>query len=527
MLAQGPLFTQADSIRGSITPERVWWNLTHYNLQLECNPETKEIAGSNTIRYTVDLPYQRMQVDLQPPLVVDSMVQNGTKLKYSSKGPNAFVVDLSEPQKTGESHELTVYYHGSPKKARHAPWDGGFSWTTDKDGNPFVATSCQGLGASAWWPCKDHMYDEPDSMRISITVPDPLMDVSNGRLVSTTVARPGWKTYTWEVKNPINNYGVNLNVGNYVSWSDTFQGERGQLDLFFFVLPRDLEAARKQFEQVPGMLRAMEHWFGPYPFYEDGYKLVQVPYLGMEHQSSVTYGNNFRNGYLGTDLSGSGWGMKWDYIIIHESGHEWFANNITYRDIADMWIHESFTTYSECLYTEFMFGKQAGAEYVIGQRKQVNNDRPIIGQYDVNEEGSGDMYFKGTNMLHTIRQVVNNDELWRQTLRGLNKDFYHQTVTTAQIENYMSEKTGKDLSKIFDQYLRTTLIPAFEYKRTKGKLQYRFANCVPSFNMPIEIISNKKTVRLNATDQWQTLNLKGTKDIDVDKDYYVKATKVK
>jgi aminopeptidase N len=351
--------------------------------------------------------------------------------------------------------------------------------------------------------------------------------VINGRLQRTDTLSDGAVRYTWVVKNPINNYGVNLNVGRYASWQDTFQGLKGTLDLSFYVLPENLQKAKIHFQQVKPMLRAFEYWFGPYPFYEDGYKLVEVPYLGMEHQSSVTYGNRYRNGYLGRDLSGTGWGLKWDFIIVHESGHEWFANNITYRDIADMWIHESFTNYSESLYTEYHFGKAAGAEYVRGTRRSISNDRPIIGYYGVNHEGSGDMYYKGGNMLHTIRQVVNDDARWRAVLQGLNRTFYHQTVTSAQIEQYMIRHTGKDLQKIFDQYLRTTQVPVLEYRIRRKKCSYRWTNCVAGFNMPLKIRLDDGTFQwLSPTTEWQTAPGR-LKTILADEDFYVTTERVR
>lgn len=518
-------FTHDDTLRGSITPERMWWDLTFYDLKIKVDIQNQSISGSNTIHYKVLVPNQTLQIDLQGPLSIERVLQNNKALSVRKMGKNAYFIDLQEEQKVGSSQALTVFYKGTPVVAKHAPWDGGFSWETDKNGQPFVATSCQGLGASVWWPCKDHMYDEPDSMQISVTVPKDLMDVSNGRLRQTVNNNDGTMTFVWGVKNPINNYGVNVNIGNYVHFSEDYQGEKGILTTDFYVLPENLEKAKKQFKQVVEMLKAFEHWFGPYPFYEDGFKLVEVPYLGMEHQSSVTYGNKYANGYLGRDLSGTGWGLKWDFIIIHESGHEWFANNVTYRDIADMWIHEGFTAYSEALFTEYYYGKQAGAAYVMGIRKNIVNDRPIIGKYNVNSEGSGDMYYKGSNMLHTIRQIVDNDEKWRDILRGINKEFYHKTVTTAEIENYMSQKSGKNLQKVFDQYLRTPKIPVFEYTFKKGKLSYHWSNCVEGFDMPIKIMLKPDvfTFIYPKTD-WQTVKIK-CKTLDkniVDKNFYVK-----
>ncbi|GAA4416172.1 M1 family metallopeptidase [Nibrella viscosa] len=523
--AQKYQFTRDDTLRGSITPERAWWDLTYYHLQVRVQPTDSTLSGSTTIRYKVLKPNQTLQVDLQRPLRILKAEQDGQALTFRQEG-NAYFVSLKKPQQAGRTESLVVHYAGKPKVAKRPPWDGGVTWSRDTTGQWFIATSCQGLGASVWWPCKDHMYDEPDSMLISVTVPKELTDVSNGRLRRVVENQDGTRTFDWFVSNPINNYGVNLNIGRYIHWSDRLQGEKGRLDLFFYALPEHEGQARRQFQQVKPMLKAFEYWFGPYPFYEDSYKLVETPYLGMEHQSSVTYGNKFRNGYLGRDLSGTGWGLLWDFIIIHESGHEWFANNITYKDVADMWVHESFTNYSENLYIEYYHGKAAGATYVIGCRNQIRNDRPIVGVYNVNFSGSGDMYYKGGNMLHTIRQIVGNDEKWRQILRGLNKTFYHQTVDGKQIEEYISRQAGVDLQKVFDQYLRDTRLPTLEYRQTKNGLQYRWTNCVAGFNMPLRICLNeaKEYQAIRPTTTWQTLRTPDVKSLSVDPNYYVLVT---
>jgi aminopeptidase N len=387
---------------------------------------------------------------------------------------------------------------------------------------PFVANANQGSGASIWWPCKDHAYDEPDSMLISVTVPENLRNVSNGRLRSVITNNDKTKTFNWFVSNPINNYGVNVNIADYAHFSEIFQGEGGELDCDYYVLKENLEKAKEQFKQVSMMLKAFEHWFGKYPFYEDGYKLVEAPYLGMEHQSSVTYGNGYQNGYRGMDLSDSGWGLKFDFIIIHESGHEWFANSITYKDVADMWVHESFTNYSENLYLEYHYGKEAGQDYVLGTRRNIRNDRPIIGIYDVNFEGSGDMYYKGGNMLHTLRQIVNNDEKWRSILRDMNTRFFHKVVTGAEIENFLSEKTGIDLTHFFNQYLRDVRIPVFEYYVSGNELKYRWNNCVDGFNMPIKIYVSNRPLSINPTTSYNTIKLEiNNPEIKVDFNYYV------
>ncbi len=521
----GQMFTRLDTLRGSITPERAWWDLSYYDLNIKVQPDKEFIAGYNIIHYTVLEESQVIQIDLQAPLKIDAISQDGQDLDYTSHGPAHFI-HLKKKQIPGASNKLYVQYSGKPKKAVRAPWDGGFSWKKDKNGKYFAATSCQGLGASIWWPNKDHMYDEVDSMRIAIDVPKDLVAVSNGRLREEyEYEYGGYKLYEWFVANPINNYGVNVNIGDYVHFSETYQGEKGTLDLDYYVLRDNLEKAKAQFKQTPMMLDAFEHWFGPYPFYEDSFKLVEVPYLGMEHQSSITYGNRYQNGYLGTDLSGSGWGLKFDFIIIHEAGHEWFANNITYKDIADMWIHEGFTAYSESLYLDYHFGNKAASEYVIGIRKKISNDKPIIGPYGVNQKGSGDMYYKGSNMLHTLRQLVEDDELWRETLRGLNSSFYHQTVTTEQIENYLSEKTKKDLSAFFNQYLRTTMIPNLEYRLEGQTLQYRYTNIVEDFDMPVRIFVRDIEHWIFPSAKWKSEELGGNK-FSFDPNFYIETTPV-
>ncbi len=514
-------FTRQDTLRGSITAERSWWDLTYYHLNIVVKPSDSTIYGTNTIAYRVIEPAEVMQIDLQEPMNLIKAEQNGKPLGFSREG-NVFWIRMVKKQETGEIYSIVLSFGGKPKVSNRPPWEGGITWRKDRNGLPFIASSCQGEGASLWWPCKDHMYDEPDSMLISVNVPSNLMDVSNGRLRSVVKQRDKTKTYNWFVANPINNYGVNINIADYAHFSEVFNGEKGRLDCDYYVLKDNLEKAKVQFKQAPMMLAAFEHWFGPYPFYEDGYKLVEVPYLGMEHQSSVTYGNGYQNGYLGRDVSGSGWGEKFDFIIIHESGHEWFANNVTYEDAADMWIHESFTNYSECLYVEYYYGKEAGAEYVLGSRNNIRNDRPVTGIYNVNVSGSGDMYYKGGNMLHTLRQIIGDDEKWRDILRGLNRDFYHQVVKGSQIENYLNEKTGINLKPVFDQYLRDIRIPVFEYYVKGEELTFRWNNCVQGFDMPLRIYVNGEPKDISPTSRFTTIQLGSDNAIiTVDPDYYV------
>jgi aminopeptidase N len=520
-----PVFTHADTIRGSNTPERAWWDAEFYDLHVKVNPADSSIAGYNAITYRVVKPAREMQIDLQMPLVVDSIVQDGTELSARRDG-NAFLVKLITPQPRGAKKQISVYYHGKPVAAIRPPWDGGFIWARDSLARHWIATANEGLGASVWWPNKDIYSDEPDSQRIAITVPDSVIDVSNGRLRSTTPNADGTTTYEWFVANPINNYDVAVNAGQYAHFSDVYEGERGKLDLDFWPLDYHLDTAKKQFQQVKPMLQCFESWFGPFPWYEDGYKLVETPHLGMEHQSAVAYGNHYQQGYLGRDRSGTGHGLLWDFIIIHESAHEWFGNSITMKDAADMWIHESFATYAEGLFTECQQGKKAGAEYTIGQRKRIRNDEPIVGIYGVNHEGSGDMYDKGANMLHTIRQLVDDDARWRGIMRGLGKTFWHQTVTGKQVENYMSSHSGMNLSKVFDQYLRTAKVPTLEYKLQGSKLSYHWSDVVPGFAMPVKVTTSPgKLSWIRPTESWKTITvrLNRPEEIHVDENFYVVA----
>jgi len=521
LISLAQTFSEQDSLRGSITPERIWWDLEHYHLSLEVVIEDKFIKGKNVISYEVLSEHQTMQIDLQSPLKITKVTQDDEILAFK-KNKNAYFIQLMAVQTIGTQKSITVYYEGNPRPAVRAPWDGGFSWKKDILGNDFVATSCQGVGASVWWPCKDHMYDEVDSLLLSVEIPMHLSDVSNGRLRRIEIdEKKKTKTFHWAVINPINNYGVNLNIGNYISWEETYEGENGDLDLFYWALKHDEEKARRQFTEVPRMLEAFEHWFGPYPFYEDGYKLVQAPYLGMEHQSSVTYGNQFMNGYLGTDLSGTGWGLKFDFIIVHESGHEWFANNITHRDMADMWIHEGFTNYSESIFLDYHFGKSAGREYVRGLRKNIEHKKPLIGPRDVNyQEYPGDVYYKGANILNMLRSVVKDDEKWRTLLRGMNKKFYHQTINSSDLEKYIIEFLNIELEGFFDQYLRTANIPMLEYIIQDDKLRFRWVNAVEGFSMPVDILAGGGMTRLKPTRDWQQVDFEFD-ELEIDQNYLI------
>jgi aminopeptidase N len=528
VFAQTKEVTRQEILRGSITPERDWWDVLHYHLAVEFFPDTKSIKGSNIISFKTLKAGNKMQIDLQPPLEIKKILHGGSELKFEREG-NVYWVFFQKDLAAGVEDKIEVFYDGRPVESKNPPWSGGITWGRDDLGEHFITTTCQGIGASIWWANKDHGADEPDrGMRISVTVPENLTAVSNGRLKKTDRSLQNkTRTFHWEVVNPINNYGVNVNIGNYVNFAEKYQGLGGTLDINYWVLAHQKAVAVRQFKEVPRMLKAFEHWFGKYPFYEDGYKLVTVSYAGMEHQSSVTYGNYFRNGYRARDYSGTGVGFKFDFIIVHESGHEWFGNNISMKDAADMWIHEGFTNYSENLFVEYHFGKKDAETYVIGSRHNIRNDVPIIGTYGTNREGSGDMYAKGGNLLHTIRHVINDDKKWLAIMRGLNAEFWHQTVTTQQIESYISKEAGVDLSKIFDQYLRTTRIPLLQYETDGKKLSYKYERVVKGFAMPLRVVVNGREVSITPNETKQTLDWpEEIKTFAVNPNFYVAAEKI-
>ena len=501
-------FTPDDSLRGTLNANRTWWNVLRYDLEVEPDYNSRTIKGRNTIKFSGS-DGKQIQIDIQAPLIIDSILFNNAHLSFTRINNICLVNIVSAIKKNKNTeHYISIFYHGVPLVAKNPPWDGGWIWARDELGRPWMTVACQGIGASVWYPCKDHQSDEPDEgASLTIIVPDTLVAVANGRMISK-IDFKNTSMYRWEVRNPVNNYNLVPYIGKYENFSEIYNGEDGKLNCNYWVLDYNLERAKEQFKQVKPMLQCFEYWFGPYPFYEDGYQLVDAPHLGMEHQSAIAYGNNYTNGYRGRDLSGSGWGNLWDFIIVHESGHEWFGNNITSKDIADMWIHEGFTNYSETLFTQCQSGINAGNEYIQGIRKNIRNDKPITGQYGVNNKGSGDMYDKAANMIHTIRTILNNDSLFRNILRGLNRDFYHKTVDASEVETYISNKSGIDLKLLFEQYLRTTKIPVVEWKISNNEMAVRLNNCINALSMKMWIPTAMeagvwKTITCN---KWTTVN---------------------
>ena len=508
------LYSKADSLRGELTALRTCYDIQYYHLDVKVDIDNKFISGSNLFKFEAVDRFNKLQFDLFDNLSVDKVEYKGKSLPFTREY-NAVFVDFPEYIEKGKVDSFTVHYSGNPIQATRAPWDGGFDWKKDSNGKPWVATACQGLGASVWWPNKDHQSDEVKSMLISVAVPNGVMNVSNGRLVKTEKLKNEYTKYHWKVENPINNYNVALNIGDYTHFKETYAGEKGPLSVDYYVLKENAGKIDHLKKNANETLKAFEHWFGPYPFYEDGYKLVETAHLGMEHQSAVAYGNKYQNGYLGRDGSRTGWGLKWDFIVVHESGHEWFGNNITSNDLADMWIHESFTNYSEALFIDFFYGKEASQAYVNGNRRGIQNDSPIQGPYNVNKEGSGDMYNKGGVLHNMIRTMIDDDDKWRNILRGLNKEFYHQTVDYGDIVSYMSKESGIKLDKTFEQFVQTKSIPTLEViENSPGVFMIRWISEVKDFQMPVHIFDKDgKRLRIDPTDKFKVMKLDGlTKD---------------
>lgn len=524
-------FSHSDSLRGTLTDLRTCYDVVYYDLNVDVNISDESINGFNKIYFRAQSDFDKMQVDLFKNMSVDRIsFEKSESLKYT-RDEGAVFISLPRTIKKGETSSITFNYSGKPITGKILPWDGGFDWRKDDDGNPWVVVACQGTGASLWWPCKEHQSDEPDSMSIRITVPDNVMDVSNGRLREVKKVGSDKMQYHWFVSYPINNYNVTINIGAFEHFSDIHINGKDTLTLDYYVKKYNLEKAKEQFAQVKPMLNCFEKYFGNYPFYRDGYKLIETPYLGMEHQGAIAYGNRYRPGYLGKDYYNAG--TKWDYIIIHESAHEWWGNNVTTKDIADMWVHEGFGSYAEVLYTKCSMGDEAALRYCTAQKTKVGNRIPVIGSYNVNSEGSDDMYPKGSLMLNTIHHIIGNDSLWFSIIKGLQKTFALQTVTSRDVENYILKQSGKNLAPVFDQYLRYTKIPVFEYEIQSENpvvIKYRWQTDVTNFEMPAIIKTSNDIIKtIYPTNQWQTLSvdIKKAEEFMIDDvNFYIKVEKI-
>ncbi|MEJ6793547.1 MAG: M1 family metallopeptidase [Flavobacteriales bacterium] len=506
-------FGRSDSLRGYLSPLRSCYDVTYYHLDINVDPEEKFIKGYTEIHFNALESFQIFQIDLFENMNISQIIYKEKELDFTREF-NAVFVDFKDTIELNTQAFITVFYDGYPREAINAPWDGGFSWKKDKNDKDWIGVSCQGLGASSWWPNKDHQSDEPDSMLISCQIPYGLTCVSNGnlRLHDLRKSTMHFNTFHWFVSYPINNYDVSVNIGDYVHFGDKFISQSDTLSLDYYVLSYNEDKARKQFEQVKPMLRCFEEYLGPYPFFNDGYALIETPYLGMEHQSGIAYGNDYKPGYKGnTDFIA---GLDFDYIIIHETGHEWWGNSITANDISDMWIQETFCTYSEVLYVECIYGYDAMIKYVKNQMSMARNARPIVGVPDVHSKGSSDMYAKGSAVMHTVRSLVENDSLWFDLIKTMTNHFKYQTIDGRDVLNYINQKSGKNFDNIFQQYLYNSKLPVFEYYFTgfgrNKKLNYRW-KAIQSFNMPIKVRLDGNFYKwVYPTSEWQQIRMKGS-----------------
>lgn len=507
--------TRFDLLRGAYGPFRANNDLLYYHLDIRVDPDEKSITGKNTIRFRMLQDGTRIQLDLDEALTIDKILLGDEALKFE-RDTGAVFVDFPRTLRAGQVYSIDFYYSGHPRETGRF---GGITFKKDAAGRTWINTACEETGASIWWPNKDQWRDEVESMDISVAVPSGLTDVSNGHFVRNTDLGDGYTRWDWHVSYPINNYDVSLNIGKYEHYSDKL----GDLPLDFYVLPEDLERSKPQFAQAKGMIEAYQHYFGPYPFVKDGYKLIEAPYSGMEHQSAVTYGNLFKNGYLGHDWTGVGISTRFDFIIIHESGHEWFGNAVSAADHADMWIHEGWTTYLESLYVEYRWGKDDALKYLSGYRPKVHNLRPIVAERGVNADPTEDQYFKGALMLNTLRSVVNDDAKWFALIRGVYERFKYQNILTEDVIAYFNQNSGMNLAPIFNQYLRRAAIPRLEvlFGEAPGMVMYKWDADEQDFAMPVRVGTPEKWQMIRPTAKWQWMKSSWSKDeFQVDMDHY-------
>lgn len=494
-------YTKADSLSGGLRPARTNFDILKYDLEVRIEPEKQFISGSNKITFKTKDLAQRMQLDLFKNMNIDSIIYKDKELTYQRKH-NAFFFDFPQAIEKGAKDSLQVYYSGKPQLAKNPPWDGGLVFDEDRKGRPHIGVAVQGTGASLWFPNKDHLKDEPERARISIIAPKELTTVANGRKIGEKLVDNNFRKTTWQVTYPINNYNITFYLGHFAHFTSQYK----DLELSYYPLDVNLPKAKKQFQQVQPMMECFEEKFGFYPFKEDSFKLVESPYLGMEHQSAIAYGNAYRNGYRGVDISGTGIGSDFDFIIIHESAHEWFGNAISAQDIADLWIHEAFATYAEAVYVECQKGEQKAVEYLNGIRRNIRNNAPIIGHYGVNDEGSPDMYFKGANFLHTLRTILNDDESWWRLIKGFATDHRYKTITTVDVIDYFQSYFDTDVQPIFDQYLRHEDLPVLLLKKENDRLEMKWQTDIDNFEMPIDVQTEQEMKRYHLEDHWQQIN---------------------
>jgi len=508
--------SRADILRGEYGPYRANNDLLSYRLDIRVDPVKQFLSGTNTIRFRMLKDDTRVQIDLYAYLNVDKILLGSTPLKYQRE-LNSVFIDFPQTLRSGGVYAIDFYYSGSPEPTARF---GGISFKKDPAGRDWINTACEDVGASYWWPNKDQWRDEVENMEISVAVPNGLVDVSNGAFRGKTDLGDGYTRWDWQVHYPINNYDVALNIGAYEHFADRL----GDLSLDFYALPEDLDKAKRQFAQAKPMLQVFEQYFGEYPFEKDGYKLIQVPYAGMEHQSAVAYGNRFENGYfISPDWTGVGISPRFDFIIIHESAHEWFGNSVTAADVSDMWIHEGWATYLECLFVESMYGHDDYLKYANALKAKVRNIQPIITARGIHREPTQDMYFKGALFIHTLRSVVDDDRRWRTLLHDFYQRFKYRTILTEDVVQFFNQETGKNLTPIFNEYLRHAAVPTLELKfdGPAKTVAYRWKAGEKDFAMPVRVGTPGAWQIIQPATEWATMPISVPKnEFEVATDLY-------
>jgi aminopeptidase N len=497
--------SRAELLRGEYGRYRANNDLLYYDLDVRIDPAKKWISGRNSVRFKMLKDDTRIQLELYANLSVDRIVHDGRELKYT-RDHNTVYIDFPDTLRSGRTYTIDFHYSGAPLEVGRFD---ALAFKKDPAGGDWINTANEGVGSSVWWPSKDQWRDEPEGMDIRVSVPNPLVNVSNGRFVAKTDLGDGYTKWHYRVHYPINSYNVSLNIANYVHFGETM----GELTLDYYVLPANLENARRQFAQVKPMMEAFQKYFGPYPFPKDGYKLIEVPYSGMEHQSAVTYGNRFANGYLERDWTGVGVSLKFDFIIIHETAHEWFGNAVSAAEQSDMWIHEAWATYMECLYVEHMFGYDDALKYTNGYKTKIGNKEPIIVQRGLARDPNQDQYFKGALFLHTLRSVV-GDVKWFKLIRDVYDQFKYKNIMTEELVALVNKQLSQDLTPVFDQYLRRAALPVLEltFNEAEQLVWYRWNADETAFAMPIGVGDPTRWQTIQPTSDWKSMTWRGAKD---------------
>lgn len=506
------------------TKARQNFNVLHYDLAINFDTLKSTLDGIVKIKAEVlKEPETEFQIDLQEPLQISKVLYGKVELELRKEKDKYFVrvPELVE----GETFVLEVHYSGQPKTAVKAPWDGGMVRTKDKRGKIWWAVACQGAGASIWFPCKDINADEPEmGVDLHYTVPSGLTAVGNGRFFSVSNAPNNQNTWHWRVISPINIYNITFYIGDYLRIQETYNGINGEMNLDYFVLNENFQIAKEHLKSVPPMLKAFEDWMGAYPFHTDGFKIVEAPYLGMEHQSAIAYGNNYQMGYLGTDRSKTGIGLLFDFILVHETGHEWFGNSISTADPAYFWINEGFTSYTEVMYIESLFGKEKAIDYLIGTRSIIKNKAPMQGALGQCQNSNTDCYPKGANLVHMIRKLMKDDMAFKVMIRKMNNEFYRKVITGPDMEAFIAKESGLGLDKVFEQYLRHKELPALKIKRSKKGFSYKWEKCIAGFNMPVLVLINGEEKWLYPTTKEQSHQQADVASVSLQKEFYCALT---